>query len=739
MSANQTFRHYRISQDLQNGAYELWRNSHEVVCLAVDTVRQVFVELHVGISAQPRDHKRFMQVTALAAQLRHQHLLNVLDGGEDEGASYYVTEFVDGERLDTYLARCNPLPPSLALHLADQIAQGLRHIASETILLAGVNLFNSTIHLSGPNTRHLTCKVADLNLTVEPDKAFHHAPAALQRAATELAWLLYYMVTGNMPQSTPLPPELSPLPPELGYLLTALCDPTHAHHPSSVAHLCTLVERCRSEFPPTDDPLSKFPSSARPRLPLQRSFLPGEVLSDVVGNDFQVDPTPFDSLQPYRHAATNRSNRTPVTIQLLPPDRIMAADYNRSLQATRQQINNLDHPNLFRVISYDAETQPEFYVEEASGRLSLQSVLEMKSFLSAVETSLVLEQLWDADRQAQACGLIPVMRAPSHIYFHFTNPGGEAQLPALTELAATSLTNWPAFRLRVRTYPTSLNLTQPELFNAERLLGEGHASLDITSTQRLSSTLTSASSRDYAILATYLTQRNNEVDEKLRQLMCDHLRPLRPSQQPPVKNFIAEFQSLSGRVPTASPTIRKEPNRSKKSRRFDDYSSLSTSAPELQAITEDHDVLVDPPGSFPLGLDSHDYDSEDTAAAPGFAEMLFGDQLISEEVDAPAPARNLETPAADSPLRSPAPETRNFLDGYSDDREDGGLLDAPDFPDEPRDAGITRFLLLAALTVLVAALLAGAAAMISGRARWSTPEAPTPHHNSSGPSQSSGK
>ena len=98
MSANQTFRHYRISQDPKGGAVEIWRSGSEVVCLAVDTLRQVFVELHVGISdpSTAREHKPFQQIAAQAAQLRHRHVLNILDSGEDEGANYFVTEFIDG-------------------------------------------------------------------------------------------------------------------------------------------------------------------------------------------------------------------------------------------------------------------------------------------------------------------------------------------------------------------------------------------------------------------------------------------------------------------------------------------------------------------------------------------------------------------------------------------------------------------------------------------------------------------
>ena len=44
----------------------------------------------------------------------HPNIAEVREFGEDDGTLFYVTEFVDGETLDNYLARCNPLPPWLA-------------------------------------------------------------------------------------------------------------------------------------------------------------------------------------------------------------------------------------------------------------------------------------------------------------------------------------------------------------------------------------------------------------------------------------------------------------------------------------------------------------------------------------------------------------------------------------------------------------------------------------------------
>src|SRR6187431_1466671 len=103
MPALPSFRHYLICQDSQGGTVELWRGREEVACLAFDTKRQVLVELHVAVGPpeNQRDLPSFQSLLQLAAPLRHRNLLAVIEGGEDDGANFHVTDFLDGERLDS--------------------------------------------------------------------------------------------------------------------------------------------------------------------------------------------------------------------------------------------------------------------------------------------------------------------------------------------------------------------------------------------------------------------------------------------------------------------------------------------------------------------------------------------------------------------------------------------------------------------------------------------------------------
>lgn len=704
MSAIQTFRHYRISQDSQAAAVELWRTRNEVVCLAVDTLRQIFVELHVGISepGTAREHKPFQQIASAATQLRHRNLLTILDSGEDEGANYYVTEFVDGERLETYLARTSPIPPWLALTIAGQITDGLQPLANQAVLLAGTDIYNSTIQLLGETPADLVIKVADLNLTVEPAKAALSIPTSTARIVDNLGQLLLYMLAGSMSETA-----AAGLEPELRFLLEAISQPVHQHHPATLEQLRQLIERTRSELPSAQSPKSgeKLDAALRPRLPLQAHFPNPAHLADFLSDDYTIDTTPFDSAQPYRHAATARSTRVPTTLQLLPPERLMPKDYSRSLRTAVQRINNLDHPNLLRIISISDEETPEFYMEEASGKHTLASVLRLKQGLSATEAVFVLEELLEANRQAEGCGLTPVVRSPGQIYVQFLDPRGESALPSETELSRASLENWPGFRLKVRTFPTTLNLAQQERFHPERLLPPGHAGLETSPSQKHSSIMTPVTTRDFALLAAAMIQGGKEISDKVRQHVFDSLRTRKGGPQVSPKEFVERLAALSGRTVATKTVAKKTASKKKKNSQIENPDALDLVEAEVTAGAMNDEYLM------PLGSGVIDPPSPRSSGV-GFAEALFGSQIpLDDEPIAPLSQNSIFQPL---PFQPPAHGGRNFLEGPElpeMPEEDYSYLE-----EEPRKGSRTFMLLL--LVILVAALVAGVMAHFTGRAFW---------------------
>ena len=148
-----TFSNLRLARTAEGGFFELQRNQEEVVCPAFDERRNCLVELHIANAEGPKaaDPEVFARVAGAAKRLRHPNLAAVYEFGEDEGASYYISEFVDGEALESYLVRCGTLPWALVLRLLRDAIRGLAACAGSIPVLAGLDLLQAKVVLSvGP-------------------------------------------------------------------------------------------------------------------------------------------------------------------------------------------------------------------------------------------------------------------------------------------------------------------------------------------------------------------------------------------------------------------------------------------------------------------------------------------------------------------------------------------------------------------------------------------------------------
>ena len=688
MATLQTFRHYRISQDRTGGTVELWRSGTEVVCLAVDTVRHVFVELHVTVAPpeRPLDVRAFTQFVQLAAPLRHRNLLGVIEGGEDDGAHFYVTEFLDGERFDTWLARCNPLPPWLALHCLSQMVEGLSALAAHPRLLAGVELLNCGVTLAGDGVEDLIVRLCDLGLSSpvarQPDP--RHIEA---RLIQETGRLLLYMLTGTM-QSGPVEGlDLGSvgIAPELGFLLGTLFMPGMQHHPRTLEQLRTLVERCgRDLSPELAARPDKVPASMRPRLPLQPHFIAGAAITDIAGDDCTVDTKPFDALDPYRHRATQRATRTAVTVQVLPPAHLMPPDYGKLIMQAGENISAREHPHLLRVIAWDEHEHPELLLEESAGRWNLESIVRLRGRLDPAETALILQQIEAAVKEAESAGLAPVIRSPRQVMVQIIAPGGEEALPPEAELKRQSLEHWPPFRLRVRTWPLTLNFTQPERFNPERLIHREPGVVETSASPRGPAFAQQPTARDYALLAAWMLGGTSDLPERVRPLIYDHLSNRTEAALGGRREFLDRFVARAH----AKPSGQTGPVRTR---------SHTGSVPPASQT-----------GPVPLGRDAVAFDGEMPGeSSPGFAEALFG--------AAKARTASVPIPMFLTQEQMEGMEEHTFLDGPLPGLHDDTPGDddpAFDTPPEPNRLVLWLFV------ILVAALLAAVAAHVNGTAFW---------------------
>jgi len=733
MPVLQTFRNYQIAQDPEGAALEVWRSGSEVSCLVWDSERQRFGELHVAIAGGDEgiETAAFQSLVQKAAALHHPHILPVHEGGEDDGASFYVTDLLEGERLEPWLLRQGTLPPWLALQFLSQIASALCAVAPHAELLAGVNLLHSGVVLNGDDPSGLSVRLADWGFTAAVKRG--EGPRTIEsRAIRSCGELLARMLTGAAGAGDGSLHRLESLPAgeELAYLLSTVFRPAMPHHPRTMEQFLTLVERCRQAL--HQDP-SGPPELAgtdwRPRLPLAAHFpSPGD-LADALADDYVVDARGFDAASPYAVRATRRSNRQPARVQLLPPSRLCGNDWAEPVAFAAGQQPGSPPRHLLRLLSVHSH-EPRCFVEESTGRWTLERMQRLRGRFDPEEAAMVLSQLEAAAREAEQLGLPAVLTNPREIGVVF----GSAP-PADAVLAGTPLMDWPKFLLRVRTWPVTLQFTQPEAWEPESLVRDagpprGPRPWDA-----------SAGARDFALLAAWMMGGMANVPDSCRSLLQDTLRT-RSESVSRRSEFTAALASFTGtapaplmpmvqptELPPASPIIPAGKSGASKvsGKAGKDKRRRKGRGPTAAAA----DVPLDPPVPAEAGMTFPEEDDDALSPAlPGFAEALFGSAAHAPN-DAPLSAGE----SAGSSWQS-EPD----WDAYADDDDFvpfepdasramspwGPASTTPGFatglPGEDPDEEITpdqqSRARLVAVVVVIAAVIAALAAHFTGTGFW---------------------
>ena len=505
------FRSFEIAEDAQGASFELWRGETEVVCLASDPRRLQFVELHIlaasdAGSDDPAAVDSFRARAQGAMRLCHPNVAEVREFGEDEGTLFFVTDFVDGESLESYLARCNPLPVWLTVEMARQAVEGLLAVRVEPSLLAQIDLFNARLSLEGETTGNLVVKLCDLGLGRPPvaGAATDHE----RRCTRDVGRLMLYALSGLISDKLTASSVASlPLPPELAGLLARLLESPARHSISELPALAEALVACQKGEAVATRP-DRLPVTLRPRLPLQAEFCALPQLAEKLGGTHRLERTAFDALQPYSQRAFGPGAQV-ASVQLLPPARLMAPGHAAFLRQAAQRIKPGTHPHLVRVLELPPDEAPAFFIEESPPRLTVDGARRLRKGLTAAEVTCLLQHIEKAVIQAEKLDLPPVAVTPQQLFIEFISGEGTTPPAADDSLGSIPLTEWPAFRVRLRTYPTTLQSTQPHRFRAERLLGKGVRS----SREPGPAGLRAPGAGDYAALAVALLGGEAQVPE----------------------------------------------------------------------------------------------------------------------------------------------------------------------------------------------------------------------------------
>ncbi|MDI6773887.1 MAG: serine/threonine-protein kinase [Verrucomicrobiota bacterium] len=170
--------------------------------------------LPADAAASPEDVRRFYQEAQLAAQLRHPGIIQVFDFNVVNNCYYFVMELVEGQTVAEWLCRCQAIPVSDALAVAECVADALKHAWDRgRIIHCDVKPDNIMLDSEG------TIRVADLGLAraagsithtsrdrevlgtpwyMSPEQVEGRADLDCRADIYSLGATLYQMVTGRM-------------------------------------------------------------------------------------------------------------------------------------------------------------------------------------------------------------------------------------------------------------------------------------------------------------------------------------------------------------------------------------------------------------------------------------------------------------------------------------------------------------------------------------------------------------
>lgn len=125
---NTTFlEHYRISVSPDGTPHELGRAGAAITYKAVDnrSGEPVALKLIPIANIDEEVQKQFEEQARPAQQLHHVNIARVLDFGKEAGQFVYVSEYLEGETVDSWIEEHGPMPPDAVLSVAAQVVSAL--------------------------------------------------------------------------------------------------------------------------------------------------------------------------------------------------------------------------------------------------------------------------------------------------------------------------------------------------------------------------------------------------------------------------------------------------------------------------------------------------------------------------------------------------------------------------------------------------------------------------------------
>jgi serine/threonine protein kinase len=260
--------HYRLSINHDGAPRELSRAGTAITYKASDTRSgdRVSLKLIPITSIDPETLEQFEEQARAAQHLHHINIAKVLDFGREAEHLVYVSEYLEGETLDSWIAEHGPMPPDAVLRVAAQVVSALSAASFHRLVYRAITPSNLLI-VPGPTADGgwPLIKLTDFgssDLKVDshrgdaPERDFSKAaqfasPEQLQRGTVDfgseiysLGATMYFLLTGAAPGAKIRLQQLRQFPKALRDLVAHMLRANPDKRPQDPVALAEAIREC---------------------------------------------------------------------------------------------------------------------------------------------------------------------------------------------------------------------------------------------------------------------------------------------------------------------------------------------------------------------------------------------------------------------------------------------------------------------------------------------------------------
>ncbi|MCF7784980.1 MAG: hypothetical protein K9N47_02605 [Prosthecobacter sp.] len=401
-----------------------------------------------------------------AAGVRGHSFMTILEVGMDDGMAYYVTNLNDGEFVQEYVQRRGAVPTVTSLALVHQLLLDLGKAEEQMHLHATLSL--DRVLVSSQEEEYLQLRLFDYGLSQpRSDTSSQNS----SRLVDESCRLLFLLMTGQTyPGGNPEDfGVIAELPASLRFVIKSVLTSRPANLSISIKTLreevreamCSYVNLVQARNPklllvaePTTLPISQLQTLLLGEIPLKTLF----------GASFRIQNPELSGSHPFTISAVNVTAEQPVTLHLLPPERIVHQSDFITLPPQVWRQDPAKQINLLHMMGLWKGPDWAFLSEVHEPGMSLSALMAKRGALNPGEVITLLKQTHAGLEQALETGVHRVDLDPANIQLCVGYDG--PVLPRdLERLHQKRLDAWPKFVLKLRLHKTMRSLCKPRLID----------------------------------------------------------------------------------------------------------------------------------------------------------------------------------------------------------------------------------------------------------------------------------